>query len=66
MQLLIDHAEQVKFISLRTGLLSDKEFNRLAGRYPDYRVKLLADGEVTILPPSAGVGQGWRFPRLVN
>jgi Uma2 family endonuclease len=51
MQLLIDDAEKIESISLRTGALSDAEFETIWDRYPDYRVELSADGEVIILPP---------------
>lgn len=51
MQLLIEDAEKIELISLRTGALSDAEFETIWDRYPDHRVELSADGEVIILPP---------------
>ncbi len=52
MQLVIENAEQVLEISLRTGLLSDEEFTALCEHYPDYRIELWDDG-LAVLKPRA-------------
>jgi len=51
MQLLIENAEQVELIRLKTGLLTDEQFWELCAKYPDYDVEISAEGEATIMAP---------------
>jgi len=53
MQLLIENAERLASISLHTGAMTDRQFEALYDRYPDFRVELSSDGEVIIMPPVA-------------
>ena len=53
MQLLIEDAEKIELISLRTGAPSDEEFEGIWDKYPDFRVELSDKGELIILPSCA-------------
>lgn len=53
MQLLIEDAEKIELISLRTGAPSDEEFEEIWDKYPDFRVELSDKGELIILPSCA-------------
>ncbi len=63
MQLLIENAEQVEQIQLRTGLLSEDQFWDLCAKYPDYEIEVSAEGEATIMAP-ANAWTGHRNARL--
>jgi len=52
MQLVIENAEQLEQLKLRTGLLSEEQFWELCAKYPDYEVEISAEGEATIMAPA--------------